>query len=411
MAVPRIGGFGSSPILPNPGLVNNATAVGKPPFVAGYYSGFSNTITLFPGEVYNIPPGTWMVTPGPYTFLQWLDPVTVTTGSTGLWRTKPTSATRADWINSDGGNYRLANQTGCAIGAVITSGGAGYPTNGIGAANGVTATASSGASTWTTIVGGAVSLTITSTTAGAAPASTGGSGYNYPPICVIDAPPAGGMQATAYVTALSTGTVPAANVIITNQGAGYSSAPNLTFLPDPRESTAATPGPTTVALQILTLTATGQLTGLYPTNHGTVLTGVPTIAFGGATAATSAATATTIMNFTVTSYAITSAGSALGGGTQVVSVSNAITAVNFLTNPLHNGAGVVFPRPARIMANIVGGLISFTGQVVEDAGLGIQQVPSTLVQAVYTTTATTLPITQVTPNVGGQTDTSLIQSV
>jgi hypothetical protein len=220
------------------------------------------------------------------------------------------------------------------------------------------------------------------------------------------------MQATAYVTALSAGTVPAANVIITNQGAGYSSAPNLTFLPDPRESTAATPGPTTVALQILTLTATGQLTGLYPTNHGTVLTGVPTIAFGGATAATSAATATTIMNFTVTSYAITSAGSSLALGTQIVSVSNTIAAsTNFLTNPLHNGTQVMFPRPARIMANIVGGLITFTGQVVEDAGLGIQQVPSTLVQGVITSTTSVAPITQVTPNVGGQTDTSLIQSV
>ena len=412
MAIPRIGGSGAPPILPNPGLVNNAQAVGKPPFITGFYSGFTNTVTLFPGEVYNIPPGTWMVTPGPYTFLQWLDPVTVTTGVTGLWRTKPTAATRADFINSDGGNYRLANQTGCAIGAVITSGGAGYPTNGIGAANGVTATPSAGASVWTTIVGGAVSLTITSTTAGASPASTGGSGYNFPPICVIDAPPAGGMQATAYVTSLSTGAVLAANVVITNQGAGYSSAPNLTFVPDPREAVAATPGPTVNAVQILTLTATGQLTGLYPTNHGSALTAVPTFTFGGVTAATSAATATAIMNFTVTSYAITSAGSTLAAGTQVVSVSNTIAAsTNFLTNPLHNGTQVVFPRPARIMANIVGGLITFTGQVVEDAGLGIQQVPSTLVQTVITSTTSVAPVAQVAPNVGGQTDTSMIQAL
>jgi hypothetical protein len=392
-------------------LVNNATVAGKPPFVAGYYSGFTNTITLFPGEVYNIPPGTWYITPGPYTFLQWLDPVTVTTGVTGLWRTKPTSATRADFVESDGSNYRLANMTGCAVGAVITSGGAGYPTNGIGTANGVTCAASSGASTWTTIVGGAVSLTVTSTTAGASPASTGGSGYNFPPICVIDAPPAGGMQATAYVTALSAGTVVAANVVITNQGAGYSTAPNLTFLPDPREAISATPGPTTQALQILTLTATGQLTGLYPTNHGTVLTGVPTLTFAGTSASTSAATATTIMNFCVTSYAITSAGSTLGAGTVVVSVSNTIAAsVNFLTNPLHNGTGVTFPRPARIMATITGGLITTTSQVVEDAGLGIQQVPSTLVQPVITSTTSVAPVTQVAPNVGGVVDTSLIQS-
>lgn len=414
MAMPRIGGAGVN--LPVPGLATNSVAVGSAPFVAGSFSGPTNIVTLFPSEVYNIPPGTWMVTPGPYTFLQWLDPVTVTsttgtTGAIGLWRTKPTSATRSDFIDSDGTNWRLANLTGCPIGAVITTGGATNPyTNGIGStATGVTVTPSAGASKWLPIVGGAVSATLATATG----TTTAGAGFNYAPICVIDAPPAGGMQATAYVTSLSSGTIPVANVVITNQGAGYTTAPNLTFIPDPREAFASTPGPTTNAVVVLTLTATGQLTGLYPYDHGTAVTSVPTLTI---TTATTTAQATVIMNFTVTAFALASSttqGSTLGAGTAVVSVSNTIAAsTNFLTNPLHNGVGVTFPRPARIMANISSGVITSTGQVIEDAGLGIQQVPSTVVIPVITSTTSVAPIGGLgTPTVGGTTDTSILQAM
>jgi hypothetical protein len=409
MAIPRIGGTagGNTPSLGLPtgqGLFNNAAVTGSAPFVTGNLLGFTNVLTLGAGEVYNIPPGTWWIKSGPYTFLQWFDPFG------NQWKIRPCAKEDTVFVESDGSNWRLANTTGCPIGAVITTGGATNPyTNGIGtAATGVTVTISAGASTWVPVVGGAVSLTITSTTAGASPASTAGTGYNFPPICVIDAPPTGGLQATAIVTSLSTGTVPAANVQVINQGAGYVSAPKLTFIPDPREASATAPGPTTTALQILTLTATGQLTGLYPSAHGTAQTSVPTLTI---TTATTTAQATVVMNFTVTGQgAYTTGGSSLGSLT-LLSVSNTIAAsTNFLTNPLHNGVGLTFPRPARIVATLSSGVASSTtGTTIEDGGLGIQQVPSMV--PLYSITSTTAVVPQAgTPTVGGITDTSYIQA-
>ncbi len=414
MAVPRIGGNTGQLPLPNPGLQQNVTVAGSAPFTAGFYTGFTNTISLSPGQVYMIPGGTWWVKPGPYTFLQWLDPVTATTqvtgGVTGLWRTKPCAAEREVYVESDGSNFRLANLTGCAIGAVITTGGATNPyTNGIGStATGVSVIVSSGASKWVPVVGGAVIATLATLTG----TTTAGTGYNFPPIAVVDAPPPGGLQATAYVSGISSGTVPVANVVIANQGAGYRTAPNITLIPDPREINATTPGPTVNAVVVTTLTATGQLTGLYPYDHGTALTGVPTLTM---TTATTTALATAIMNWTVTAFALastTTQGSTLGAGTYVVSVSNTISAsTNFITNPLHNGVQVTFPRPARIMANISSGVITSTGQVIEDGGLGIQQVPSTVVIPVITSSTSLGPLGGLgVPTVGGVNDTSFIQA-
>jgi hypothetical protein len=405
MAIPRIGGLagGNLPGFGLPtgnGLFNPSTAQGSAPFAPGQLAGFTNTVTLGAGEVFNIPPGTWWVKSGPYTFLQWADPF----GQ--QWKIRPCAKEDTVFVESDGSNWRLANTTGCPIGAVITTGGATNPyTNGIGtAATGVTVTPSAGGSVWVPVVGGAVSLTLATSTG----TTTAGTGYNFPPICVVDAPPAGGLQATAIVTSLSTGTIPVANVQVINQGAGYLSAPKVTFIPDPREASATVPGPTNNAVVVLTLTATGQLTGLYPVAHGSAQTTVPTLTI---TTATTTAQATVVMNFTVTAYGYTSAGASLGAGTLVVSTSNTISAsTNFLTNPLHNGVQLTFPRPARIVAAIAGGLITTAGQVVEDGGLGIQQIPSTVVIPVQTTTATVGPITQVAPTVGGVTDTSYIQS-
>jgi len=415
MAVPRIGGNVGTLPLPNLGANNNVQVFGKAPFVAGFYNAFSNNVTLGAGESWMIPPGTWWVKPGPYTFLQWLDPVTAIaanittpagtgTSTVGLWKTRPTAADRETYVESDGSNFRLANLSGCTIGAVITTGGVTY-TNGIGTtATAVTVTPSSGSSKWGIVVGGAVSLTLTTATG----TTTAGTGYNFPPIVVVDAPPAGGLQATAIVTSLTTGTIPVANVQIINQGAGYTSNPNVTFSPDPREQYAATPGPTAVAVVVVTLTATGQVTGLYPTDSGTALTGVPTLTL---TNATTTALATAIMNFCLTGVGTyTTGGSSLGSLT-LLSVSNTISAsTNFITNPLHNGVGVSFPRPARINATLSSGVASSTtGTVLEDQGLGIQQVPSMV--PLYSITSTTAVVPQPgTPTVGGVTDTSYIQA-
>lgn len=418
MAIPRIGGQTGTLPLPNSGVNVVTQAFGAAPFApVGFYNAFSNIVTLGAGECWVFPPGTWAIKTGPYTFLQWLDPVaasasltagvsgqTSPSGVVGLWRVKPTAAEKETIIDSDGSNYRLANTTGCVVGAVITTGGTAPYTNGIGqTATGCTVTISAGASKWVPVVGGAVSLTLSTSTG----TTTAGTGYNFPPICVIDAPPVGGMQATAIVTSLSTGTIPVANVQIINQGAGYTTAPNVTFIPDSRELNASTPGPTANAVVVLTLTATGQLTGLYPYDSGSALTSVPTLTM---TSGSVTAAATAIMNFTVTGQgAYTTGGSSLGS-LELVSVSNTIAAsTNYLTNPLHNGVQVTFPRPARIMATLSSGVASSTtGTTLEDAGLGIQQVPSMV--PVYSITSTTAVVPQPgTPTVGGITDTSFVQ--
>ena len=218
---------------------------------------------------------------------------------------------------------------------------------------------------------------------------------------VIDAPPAGGLQATAVVTALSTGTVIATAIQVINQGAGYSTAPNITFVNDPRDTTGSG------AKYVTTLTATSQLTGLVVTNHGTPLTAVPTLAF---TIGSCAATA--VMNFTVTAYATAS----VTIGTSYVNAmmfsnTNLVAAQSSpaVVNPLHAG-GITFPRPARIQAGISSGTILVAGSIVEDGGLGIQAVPN-LVLSGMLTTATGTPAGGFTASVGGTTDTSYIQAI
>lgn len=396
MALPRLGGAGVN--LPIGALAGNFTAIGSAPFTDGYFTGLTNAMTLAAGETWTVPAGTWWISRGPCTFIQFLDPVTNRmknfVGDVGC----------PIIVESDGANWRLANLTGCAVGASITAiGTAGVATTGIGAAaTGLTVTASSGSSTWVPIIGGAVSTTLSTSTG----TTTAGTGYNYIPICVIDAPPQGGLQATAIVTSLSSNTIPVANVQILNQGAGYTSAPNVTFIPDPREATAATPGPTANAVVVLTLTATGTLTGLYPSNHGTALTGVPTLTFSTGTGA-----ATVIMNFTVTAFTFTSTtaqGAGYPTGTTMISTANLVAAQASPApiNPLH-ASQITFPRPARITANVVGGVITTTGQIVEDPGLGIQLVPSMGILGVNTTGAAVAIMG--TPTVGGVNDTSYVQ--
>ena len=401
MAVIRISGSGVP--LPNfPGLIDNTAGVGVPG-IAGYWTGLTNAITLNPGETWNIPAGTWFVTVGPYTFLQWLDPVTNT------YKARPCVGNQGinQVVASDGVNFRLANTTGCPTGAVITTGTATGTVNGIGAAiNLLSCVASSGSSTWQTIVGGAIGATIATATTTAG--TSVGSGYLYPPIIVIDAPPQGGLQATAIVTSLATGTVIGANIQVINQGAGYLAAPNMNFVNDPRDTAGSG------AVYVTTLTATGQLTGLYPINHGSPLTGVPALTFALTNSAnTVSCAATAVMNFTVTAYttaSTTNVGAQIQTGAMVFSGANVITAQTIpVVNPLH-ASQVTFPRPARIAAAISGATIITTGQIVEDAGLGIQVVPAAVPVFAQTSATGALPPT-LGMAVGGTLDTSYIQAV
>ena len=108
----------------------------------------ANKISLQGGQTYLIPAGTYMVSLGNYTIVQYFDPIM------NQWVDWSCPPGEMATIDADGGNFRLANLTGCPVGAVVSSGGAATYTsttavNGIGtAATGITVTSSAGASKW-----------------------------------------------------------------------------------------------------------------------------------------------------------------------------------------------------------------------------------------------------------------------
>lgn len=394
MATVRLGGSGVG--------LNLTNAVGGPlpqnvtsPVTAFNPSRGSNAITLTASECMLIPAGTFWIATGPYTSLQFKDPVT------GTWRTIcAESGLFPQPLDSDGANFRIANLTGCAIGALITNASSGM-TNGIGStATGLTVTASAGASVWQPVVGGAINSTIAIT--------AGGSGYLYPPILVIDAPPVGGIQATATCT-ISAGAINAVTVL--NQGAGYTNAPNVTVLNDPRDN-AGLGGVLTVNA---TLVGSGALTALYPTNHGTAVTSVPTFTFT-ASAGGSGLAATMIMNFAVTGFTIGSGLSGAAYGTSQPFLIEAIGGDIAASSRASNTAGPIAdinltqPRIAVITGTSTsGGKIQTSGAVIVDSGFGFQAVPGAYVFPGGATVPTTLATPTI--SVGGVTDTSWIQPV
>lgn len=346
--------------------------------------GNNNVVTLAAGETFLMPAGQFYVTPGPYSFIQTKDPIT------SKWRAISSTPNTAAFLSADGANVRVANLTGCALGALITNVGSAYT-------SAPTVTASAGASGWTAIIGGAVNQTVTITTAGV--------GYNFTPQLVVSAPPAGGVQASAICT-ISAGAINAVTVI--NQGAGYAVAPTITVVPDAREAAAATPGPTTSAVLTAALTGSGTITALLCTDHGTPVTAVPTLTISGGGGASGAATA--VMCFTVTGFTVGTAGAVYGNAQPfgILTTGGIVPgAVGAVINPQFDKS-LLLPRQANISGTSTsGGAVTATGAVINDAGL-FQAVPTGLVIASGTGA---LPTTTaiVTLTVGGITDTSFIQ--
>lgn len=375
MAFPRIGGAGIGLSVAS-GLVPNFA--GTPPVAAG----ISNVIQLAAAEIFNLPAGTYMVIPGSYTSVQFLDPVT------GTWRTiNAENSFQPIVLDSDGGNFRLANLTGTPVGGFITNAGSGL-TNGFGT---VTITPSAGASVWQSVVGGAINSSVTITAAG--------SGYLFPPILIIDAPPAGGIQASATCT-ISSGAINAVSVV--NQGAGYSTAPKITLVNDPRD----TVGGGGILTVNATLAASGALTAMYPTNPGNAVTAVPTFTFSPA----STLAATAVMNFVVTGLTVTGGGTSVPAGSFGLIANGAITATRAsnVAGPIAD-VGLTQERLAIVQLNISGGVVQSTGNIVVDAGFGFQAVPGFgLVSSTGVAPATGVNIT---PTVGGITDVSYVQRI
>lgn len=354
----------------------------------------TNAINLKAGQIYNLPAGTFLISPGQVTFLQYLDPVTQT------WRVLDCAASQTQIIDSDGGNFRLANLSGCPIGALITTQGSGL-TNGVyvnGVKNdgsgttGPSVSASSGSSKWTIVVGGAISTTVT--------IAAGGSGYTFAPQLQVSAPGPGGIQATATCT-ISAGAINA--VTVTNQGSGYSSAPSITVVNDPRDTTGSGASLTTA------LTGSGTVTGMYPNDPGTVLTAVPTFTFANA----STAAATAIMNFCVTGFTVGTAGTQLGNAQPflVMSSGGIVAGSSVLTNP-SSTTGLTTPRPALLQGtSTAGGGATATGAVIVDPGCGFQAVPNLAVMIAGTATISAAAWPVISATVGGQTDLSYVQPV
>lgn len=310
----------------------------------------TNVISLTGGECWTVyPAGWWMIRQGKFTTLQQYDPIT------GIWRTIGGGATAGgvEYIYSDGENYRLANQTGCIVGAIVTTAGSGYtspPT--------VTATPFSGttAPVFKAVVGGAVGTAIT--------IANGGSNYTYPPIVMFQAPPAGGVQATGHCT-LTTGAV--ATVVVDDQGAGYSNPPTIQFLNDPREGVnGITQG--SGAAAVATLTGANTVTAVLVLDHGlplTAQTAVPTLAFSGGGGTNAAATS--IVDWTIQGYTVTSSGTGYTGAVLISAYGPTLTGASYVNPTIQYN--LVKGRAATIVAAITASNITATGSTVSDGGV------------------------------------------
>lgn len=269
MAQNRLGGPGIG--LPYPQSLYPASLVGSAPTPA------TNVIVLGYGEAFPVPPGDWMIAGAP---MQWLDPVTgqwLFAGGT-IYSTGETSVSEG-YVHSDGQNMRVINPQGIATGATVTAAGTGY-------VQATTTVTSSNSSTWTPIVGGAISLTL----------GTGGSGYTLPPIVLISAPPSPGVQATAIAT-ISGGIVTSFTVV--NAGAGYTTAPTVTLLPNPYDPNY---GSIVNGTATASLTGSGTITAVLCTNTGAPAASAPTLTINGVG---SSATATTTAFYTAESTNLT----------------------------------------------------------------------------------------------------------
>lgn len=347
----------------------------------------TNVFALQGGNTRLVPAGTWQITTGLYSTIQELDAIT------GIWRAIGSGGDggATNYINSDGNNFRVGNQSGCVVGGIVTTAGAGYTTA-------PTVTVSAGGSINKAILGGAINTTVTVT--------NGGTGYTYPPIVTFDAPPAGaGVQATGHCT-LSAGAV--STITVDDQGAGYTSAPNVYLTNDPRElspsATSVTAG--SGAAAVATLTGAGTVTAILTLDHGSAVTSLPTFTFTGTS--TSGAAATAIMNWTVTGYTVNSVGGAYqgtGNSLLVTNIDNGFTATaGSTTNPTIT-TNLVRCRQARIKGVIASSAVSATGQVVYDGGV-VNGVPTLVAVGFASGTAANL-----TATVGGTQDTTIILPV
>lgn len=333
----RINGPGNN--LPAPRqLYPNFPAISS---AIGYSVG-QNYFSLPAGGTCLIPAGDYWCYTGKYCTLQVLDP------STLLWRNYiGTQFAGGPVIRSDGVNFRMANLTGCPIGAAITNAGSAYTSS-------PTVTASAGSSTWAAVIGGAVNTTVTITTAG--------SGYTVPPILeVLGGPSTQFVPATMHA-AISAGAVSA--VTVDNQGAGYATAPTINVIPHPLDPNIANIVP---AVLTATLTGSGTVTAVLCTFNGNPLANqaaTPTLTFSGGGGSSAAATVNVC--WTVIS-GTASSGTGYPNTSLATSTPGIATAGTVYTNPAIEGGILTPPRLVMGTATAASGVLSAV--TITDGGL------------------------------------------
>jgi hypothetical protein len=349
----------------------------------------STEIVLQSGAVWCPSAGRWGIKPDGYSTWQEYDPITGTWVVPGAG----SSGGGVEVVFCDGSNYRLANQTGCPVGASVTAAGSGYSTT-----SPPTWTASAGGSVFKSVIGGAVNTSVSVT--------AGGSNYTYPPLVLFSAPPPGGVPATGYCT-LSAGAV--STVTVTDQGGGYVSPPTVTFVNDPREqSGAGAPAASTIttgtgAAAVCTLTGAGTLIAVLCTDHGQGgQTAVPTLTISSGSGA-----ATAIMCWSITAYVIstTTAGSGYSAPI-IISGYDTAPSQSANTNPTISSK-LVKTRNAFIVGAISGSGVSATGQVVKDGGI-YTALPTMFVASTGIQGAGAVQVTFLASTMGGQTSTCRI---
>lgn len=173
----------------------------------------TNTVELQAGQALTIPAGTWIVgAVGDVSAVQYLDPVTQE------WTNLTEPGTPFGiTIRSDGFNFRVANLSGVATGATVSTPGSGY------AQASTVVTPSAGNSQWTAVVGGRL---------GAATITAPGANYSIAPLVFVPAPPPPGVCAVGHAT-LVAGAVTA--ITWDNPGAGYPYPPQVLLIPSPND--------------------------------------------------------------------------------------------------------------------------------------------------------------------------------
>lgn len=350
----------------------------------GEIVGNTNIVSLAPGDALPIPAGRYIINCGKYCSLQYLDPVA--TSWQILRDNDSDDSTTQIW--SDGFNVRIANLTGCVVGATVTNGGgAGY------VAGATTITPSAGTSIWAAIVGGVVA------TSGGTSITAVGANYGIAPLVFVDVPAAPGIAATA-VANISGGTVTSLTWI--NQGAGYTIAPNISIVPNP-----ADPNVVSGTVSITNATAVASLTGAGSITAAILLNpGAPVASTMSLTVTGGGTTATVVPLFlqTVASASFTNVGAGYGANTYLGSAGGFNNNTGAFTNPVSDLTGFV-PRP--FLASLVqaGGTLTSISKII-DAGLFLANPTALPLTNGVVTTASTITFTT-----GSQNDTVRIQQL